>query len=220
MSLKEVRAGGGSISSANASVRKKEVRGRMVGQGGRVEEMSPAGGQRGRRGGERWKSGEKKKVKRIQKEGKHKQREWREREREAQDKWQRLDSLTAHTVLETLITRECFSTLWLYYKRGEEKKKRKNNKSIVFCALAPSPGSSQPCILFADSAIMYSWGCSPCMWARRKDRATRLANQYANLSFGELRNVCCGCGPGLKLQTGGGMKGLEEGDGGVYRGGE
>ena len=44
MSLKEVRAGGGSISSANASVRRKEGRGRTVGRGGRGEEMSPAGG--------------------------------------------------------------------------------------------------------------------------------------------------------------------------------
>ena len=45
----------------------------------------------------------------------------------------------------------------LQKRRGKKKRrKKKNNKSIVFCALAPSPGSSQPCILFADSAIMYS----------------------------------------------------------------
>lgn len=35
----------------------------------------------------------------------------REHGRSSQDKWHWLDNGTAHTVLETLITQECFSTL-------------------------------------------------------------------------------------------------------------
>lgn len=52
-------------------------------------------------------------AKQVEKESEKNQRgdKQRERERSSQDKWQWLDNVTAHTVLETLITRECFSTL-------------------------------------------------------------------------------------------------------------
>lgn len=108
--------------------------------GGKRKEMSPAEGV---------KDGmveREQEAKQVEKESEKNQRgdKQRERERSSQDKWQWLDNVTAHTVLETLITRECFSTLWLHYKR--------KNKSIVFCTLAPPSGSSQPCIHLQTSA--------------------------------------------------------------------
>lgn len=92
------------------------------------------------------------------------------------------NNLTAHTVLETVITRECLSTLWLHYKR--------RNKSIVLCALAPSSGSYQLCICLPTVLLcIHEAVVGHVSSGEGEDRATGLANQYANLSLGWLRNV-------------------------------
>lgn len=66
--------------------------------------------------------------------------------------------------------------------------KKKINKSIVFCALAPSSGSSQPCIHLQTALLCIHEAVAQHV-SPEEHKATRLANQYANLSLGELRNV-------------------------------
>lgn len=67
--------------------------------------------------------------------------------------------------------------------------KKQKNKSIVFCALAPSSGSCQPCICL-PMVLLCIHEAVALHVSPVEDKATRLADQYANLSLErELRKV-------------------------------